>query len=264
MRRQGCSVAHDPRTGPGVTRRLALAGAVAGAVAAAALATPALAQTGGAGAAQETPVATGVALDAPDRYRLALLKMRGQLSVARAVVRLGEPAPKHYMATAPRRTFESIAAALAERSAPLTADILGELENAAGLEPNRALRAIESAVQAINGSFAQTGPMDRDSVLGLVEGLLRAAVARYAESVEDNEVVELRAYQTGRGLVTQAEALARHSTALAGVPEQEELLKLVTLIRQAWPGIMPPPIAFAPKDVAARLDEAVAVMDEMR
>lgn len=227
---------------------------------AAALAGPALAQT--AEPAAETP--TRVALDETDAYRLALLKMRGHLGIARALIRVEFPGAGHHMSEAMRRTYESVAAALAERSAPLSEDTLNELANAAGLEPNRALRAIESAEQAVNGSFAQTGAMDRASVLGLVEALLRAAVANYAAAVEDNEVIDTRRYQTGRGYVTQAEALVRHSTALAGAPGQEQLVSMVTLIRQAWPGIMPPPIAFDPSRIAGRLDEAVAIMEDMR
>jgi len=239
------------------------------------LAVPALAQTGSESGdeAEETAAgteATGMTalaetdLDAVDDYRLALLRIKGHLGVARALLQVDEPGTEYHMGESVQTIFGNAEDALAERSAPLTRDILSELENAAGLEANRALRASESAENAVNGSFAQTGAMDRESVLGLVEALLRGAVANYAEAVSNNEVADLRKYQTGRGLVIQAEALVRHSTALRGHPGQEELLKVVTLIRQAWPGIMPPPIVFDPARVAGRLDEAVAVMEEIR
>jgi len=220
---------------------------------------PAPAQTGGG-----PSVAVEVELAEVDAYRLALLKMRGHLGVARALIRVGAEGAAYHMGPAIARRYREIEAALEARSAPVTGTMLGELENAAALEPDRALRAIESAEQAVNGSFAQTGALDRESVLGLVEALLRAAVARYAEAVTDNEVTDIRRYQTGRGYVSQAEALVRHATPLSGTPRQEELLKVVTLIRQAWPGIMPPPIVFDPEDVAGRLDEAVAIMRDMR
>ena len=42
------------------------------------------------------------------------------------------------------------------------------------------------------------------------------------------------------------------------------MLDVVTLIRQAWPGVIPPPIVFDPPSVAKRLDEAVAAMEELR
>lgn len=246
-------------------RAACLRAVLAGLALAGVLASPALPQTASETADAGTgSVATEVALSEVDAYRLALLRMRGHLSVARALIRLGAEGAGHHMGAAFRETFQSVAPALEQRSAPVTGDTVSELENAAGLEETRALRAIESAVQAVNGSFAQTGAMDRDSVLGLVEALLRQAVASYAAAVSDNEVVGLRQYQTGRGLVTQAEALVRHSSALAGEPGQEELLDVVTLIRQAWPGIMPPPIVFDPASVARRLDEAVAVMQDMR
>lgn len=231
---------------------------MAGMLAAGAIAGTAPAQTAG-GAADSR-----VMLGEVDAYRLALLKMRGHLAIARALIQVDAPGAGYHMTEAMRRTYESAEAALTERSAPLTGDTLSELENAAGLESTRALRAIESAEQAVNGSFAQTGAMDRASVLGLVEALLSAAVANYAEAVEDNTVVDTRRYQTGRGYVIQAEALVRHSTALADAAGQERLLKAVTLIRQTWPGITPPPIAFDPAGVAGRLDEAVAIMEEMR
>lgn len=232
-----------------------------------ALAAPAPAQTGSATDAEQAsdmPVVTDVPLEPVDAYRLALLRMRAHLAVARALAQQGEPGDAYHMGEALRRIFEEAEAALEERSAPLTEAVLRELEGAARLEPARALPAIESTIHAVNGSFAQTGALDRKSVLDLVEALLRRAVANYQDAVPENEVVDLRAYQTGRGLVTQSEALVRHSTPLQDVAGQEELLKTVTLIRQAWPGIRPPPIVFDSASVAGRLDETLAVIGEMR
>lgn len=241
--------------------------AAAGLVAMSTLTGPVLAQTGSDDAAPVGSTRTEALereLAPVDAYRLALLRMRGYLSVARALIQVGDEDAGHYMGPPLEQTYRSVANTLAERNAPVTEDMLRELERAGNLAPAQALPAIESAVNAINGSFAQTGAMDRDSVLDLVEALLRAAVANYAEAVSDNEVIDPRKYQTGRGFVTQAEALVRHSSALSRGPDQKRLLKIVTLIRQAWPGIMPPPIAFGPDRVAQRLNEAVAVMEEMR
>ncbi|MFQ6023948.1 MAG: hypothetical protein ACE5NW_14610 [Acidiferrobacterales bacterium] len=80
----------------------------------------------------------------------------------------------------------------------------------------------------------------------------------------DNEVVDVRQYQSGRGFVTEAEALVRYASGLKGRPGHTELLKVVTLIRQAWPGVIPSPIVFDPASVAGRLHEAVAAMDKLR
>lgn len=235
--------------------------AAAGVTVVTALAAPALAQT-----EEDSPEAPAgeVALDEVDTYRLALLEMRGHLSVARALIRLEAAGAEHHMGASLAGTFRRVEDALERRNAPVTEDMLSELENAATLEPGRALRAVESAVQAINGSFAQTGALDRTSVLGLIEALLRRAVANYADAVEDNEVVDLRRYQTGRGFVIQAEALARHATPLQDLPGHEELVDVVTLIRQAWPSVLPPPIVFDPATVTGRLDQAVAIMQELR
>lgn len=242
------------------------AGVLAALAVAGALALPALAQTGAdaAGSGAAAAVSAEVELSEVDAYRLGLLRMRGHLGIARALIRIDAPGADHYMGPAIRETFATIEGALERRNAPVTEDMLTELDSAAGLEETRALPAIESAEQAINGSFAQTGAIDRQSVLDLAEALLRAAVARYGEAVSGNEVADLRQYQTGRGLVTQAEALVRHSTALADAPGRDALLRVVTLIRQAWPGIMPPPIVFDPASVADRLEDAVALMDGMR
>lgn len=260
MHGQACHPAHPGYTARVVARGMALAGAVMlGALAG----FPAGAQTDS-GGADEGAAAAEMELAEVDAYRLGLLKMRGHLSVARALVQVGAEGADYHMGPALARLHEDIAPALAERGAPVSGGVLDELANAGGLEAHRALPAIESGVQAVNGSFAQTGAMDRGSVLGLVEALLRAAVANYAEAVSDNEVTDLRKYQTGRGFVIQAEALVRNASALADAPGQEELVKVVTLIRQAWPGIMPPPIVFDPEDVARRLDEAVAIMQGMR
>ncbi|MGF1610601.1 MAG: hypothetical protein ACFCUQ_14460 [Kiloniellales bacterium] len=203
-------------------------------------------------------------LDATDRYRLALLRMKGHLSVARALLQIGVPGVGHHLQEPMQDIFGEIEAELEERGAPFTADVLEQLEHATRGEAVTALATIEIAVTAINGSIAQTGALETGSALDLAEGLLRQAVANYEAAVIENAVVELRSYQSGRGFVTEAEALVRYSSGLKGRPGHDALLRSVVLIRQAWPGIVPPPIVFNPQDVASRLEEAVAVMDELR
>lgn len=203
-------------------------------------------------------------LDTTDSYRLTLLKMKGQLSVARALLQIRADGADYHMRQPVQDIFEAAKAEFERRRAPFTADTLEELEHAPTDEPVIALTTIESAVTAINGSFAQTGAMSTESVLALSEALLRAAVAKYTDAVVDNEVVDLRKYQSGRGFVTVAEALVRHSSGLKGRPGHEDLLRAVVLIRQAWPGVIPPPIVFGPESVAGRLEQAVAAMDELR
>lgn len=64
--------------------------------------------------------------------------------------------------------------------------------------------------------------------------------------------------------VVQAEALVRHSSGIKGSPGHDALIAAVVLVRQAWPGIRPPPIVFDPQSVADRLEEAVVAMDRLR
>jgi hypothetical protein len=204
------------------------------------------------GASAEAGVAER--LDATDAYRLALLNMKGHLSVARALVQLRAPGADYHLRQSMQDIFRPIEAELERRSAPFTADVLVQLENAVTGTPAMTLATIESAVFAIDGSFAQTGAMDAHSVLALSESLLREAVEMYAEAVFDNEVVDLRTYQSGRGFATIAEALVRHSSRLKGRPGHEDLLKAVVLIRQAWPAVIPPAIVLDPPSVAEWLD----------
>ncbi|MFQ5955491.1 MAG: hypothetical protein ACE5JZ_10545 [Kiloniellales bacterium] len=226
---------------------------------------PVLAQLGAnKGSVEARDMGAAAQLDATDAYRLALLKMKGHLGVARALLQMRAPGADYYMRDPVQEIFQDTEAELEGRNAPFTADILQELEHASATDPVSTLAAIESAVTAINGSFAQTGAMNAKSVLALSEALLREAVAKYAEAVRENEVVDLRKYQSGRGFATEAEALVRYSSRLKGRPGHEELLKVVTLIRQAWPGVIPPPIVFDPPSVAGRLEEAVATMDQLR
>lgn len=203
-------------------------------------------------------------LDHTDSFRLALLKIKGELAVARALLQIRAPGAAHHMGAPVRNIFQSIEPDLKDRNAPLTSDVLVQLERAPDTTPQAALATIDSAAAAIDGSFAQTGPMTPQSALALAEVLLREAVQHYADSVTDNEVVDLEGYRTGRGLVIQAEALVRHSSGVKGQPGHDALLAAVVLIRQAWPGIRPPPIVFDPGSVAGRLDEAVAAMDALR
>lgn len=214
------------------------------------------------GASAEPGVATQ--LDPTDAYRLALLKMKGRLSVARALLQLRAPGADYHLRQPLQDIFRPIQAELERRNAPFTADILVQLEHAAAGTPAMTLATIELAVLAVDGSFAQTGAMKARSVLAVSESLLREAVEMYAAAVLDNEVVDLRAYQSGRGFVTEAEALVRHSSGLKGRPGHEDLLRAVVLIRQAWPAVIPPSIVFDPPSVAGRLDEAVAAMEELR
>jgi len=248
-------------------RRIAAWPVAAGTALLTALAMPALAQgeAGMTGAGDATTVpASKVALSEVDAYRLTLFKMNGHLRIARALIRQRAEGAEYHLGEAMRALYQQSRPAFEARSAPLTTATLDELESAAALEPARALRAVESGATAVNGSFAQTGPMDLDSVLDIVEVLLAEAVAKYAEAVVDNAVVDLRAYQTGRSYVTQAEILVRHSSALKGRERQEDLVFVVMLIAQSWPGIMPPPIVFDPASVAERLHEARAVMETLR
>ena len=217
-----------------------------------------------AASAKQMAQAAGVELEPTDAYRLALLKMKGQLGVARALLQQRLPGADYHVGDPLEAIFRDTKAELDRRSAPFTVDILKELENAAAHDAVRALATVELAVTAINGSFAQTGAVDSKSVLGLGEALLRGAVANYSDAVSNNEVVDLPKYQSGRGLVTEAEALVRYASGIKGRPGHEELLAVVVLIRQAWPGIIPPSIVFDPLDVAGRLDEAVAAMEKLR
>jgi hypothetical protein len=190
--------------------------------------------------------------------------MKGHLSVARALVQLRAPGADYHMRQPMQDIFRPIEAELERRKAPFTTDILVQLENAVTGTPAMTLATIESAVFAIDGSFAQTGAMDAHSVLALSDSLLREAVEMYAESVFDNEVVDLHTYQSGRGLATVAEALVRHSSRLKGRPGHEDLLKAVVLIRQAWPGVIPPAIVLDPPSVAEWLDKVEAAMNELK
>lgn len=219
--------------------------------------------------AQSAPVDTGYTqaaaeLDGTDAYRLALLEIKGHLGVARSLLQVRAPGADYHLREPVRAIFERIQDELKDRDAPLTPDILVQLERATDATPAAALATIDSAAGAIDGSFAQTGPMQARSALALSEVLLREAVQLYAESVSGNEVTDIRGYQTGRGFVVQAEALVRHSSGVRGQPGHDALLASVVLIRQAWPGVQPPPIVFDPPSVAGRLDEAVAALDDLR
>jgi len=203
-------------------------------------------------------------LDSTDSYRLALLKIKGHLSVARALLQVRASGAGYHLRRPVHELFQRIEPGLEDRDAPLTRDILMQLEGATDASAPAALAIIDSAAAAVDGSFAQAGPLRARSALALSEVLLREAVRQYAEAVSNNEVVDMRAYQTGRGFVVQAEALVRHTTGIKGKPDHDALLAAVVLIRQAWPGVRPPPIVFDPQSVAGRLHDAVAAMNALR
>lgn len=220
----------------------------------------AAADTGDSGTGTATAVGN---LDATDSYRLALLKLKGHLGVARTLLRIRAPGAEYHLRQPVQEIFRTIQPELESQRAPLTADIVDQLRRATETTPQAALTIVDSVASAIDGSFAHAGALDARSVLLLSDALLRAAVGLYANSVVDNEVVDVPRYQTGRGFVIQAEALVRHASGLHGKPGQEALLAAVVLIRQAWPGVMPPPIVFDPESVRGRLEEAEAIMDRL-
>lgn len=211
-------------------------------------------------------IATALAttLDATDSYRLALLRLKGHLGVARSLLQIRADGADYHLQRPLEAIYREIKSQLEERGAPLSADTLGELERATEATPQAALATIDLAASAIDGSFAQTGAVDTGSALALAEALLREAVHLYGESVIDHEVVDVRTYRTGRGFVLQAEALVRHVGGLRAMQGHDELVAAVVLIRQAWPGVDPPPIVFAPESVTGRLEEALAAMDKLR
>jgi len=214
--------------------------------------------------AQSGATVSTAPLDATDAYRLAILKMKGQLSVARALVQLRAPGADYHLQQPMQAIFRNAESEFEQRDAPFTADFLEQLANVSASDPATTLATIGSAANALDGSFAQTGALAATSALDITASLLREAVADYAAAVVDNEVVDLRRYQSGRGLATEAEALVRYHGGLRGRPGHEELVKAMVLIRQAWPGITPPPIVFDPPYLAGRLDEAMAAMEKLR
>lgn len=214
--------------------------------------------------AAEADVDAAPALDAVDAYRLALLRLKGHLAVARTLLQLRVEGADYHLGQPLRPIFNDIQPTLARRGAPLTADTLEQLERATAATPDAALATLDLAAAAIDGSFAQTGAPDARSALALVEALLREAVALYADAVQDHEVVDVQRYRAGRGYALQAEALVRHASGLQGHPEQDRLVEAVVLVRQAWAGVNPPPIVFDPAGVAGRLDEVRAAMERLR
>lgn len=199
-----------------------------------------------------------------DRYRLALLRLKGHLTVARTLLQLRADGADWHLRQPVQAIFLEIEPQLAQRGAPLSADTLEQLERATEAAPQAALATIDLAAAAIDGSFAQTGAVRTESALALTESLLLAAVHLYDASVADHEVVDLATWRTGRGLVLQAEALARHAGGLRGRSGHDELVAAVILIRQAWPGVNPPPIVFGPDSVAGRLEQAFAAAEALR
>lgn len=225
---------------------------------------PVCAQAAEAQGTSSQSTSSNTQLNAVDTYRLALLEMKAHLSVARTLLQIGTPGAKYHLRQPVQEIFERIRPQLENRNAPLTPDILAPLEHVTETAWQTAIPVLDSVDSAIDGSFAQAGALSLDSTLDLSGALLRQAVDLYARSVENNAVVDVHGYQTGRGLVLQAEALVRHSTRLRKKPGYDALLARIVVIRQSWPGVTPPPIVFDPKSVSGRLNEIMATMKEMR
>ena len=200
-------------------------------------------------------------LDDLDSYRLALLKMKAHLGIARDLLRQRVGSAGEYMHEPLKAILQAHSKAFRQWGALVDDSILAGLAGAADTESVPAkINALETAQTAVEGSIARTGRMARTSSLKLARALYHAAVADYGQAVSGNSVVDAFGYRSGRGFVTVAESLLRRSGVFAGDGPLKELRQAALLLREAWPGATLPEIASAPSDVAqwlTRLDTAI-------
>jgi len=222
-------------------------------------------------AAAETDSANAVdgqQLDDLDTYRLALLRMKAHLAVARDLARQRVGYSGEHMHGPLNAILQANLDAFKQRGALVDDAILKMLAAAAESEsPQARANAIETAQTAVQGSIARSGKMTKSSSLKLARALYHAAVADYGQAVSGNSVVKPMGYRSGLGFVTVAESLLRRSGAFTSEGVVTELRQAALLLREAWPGATPPQIATNPSDVTqwlARLDAAIEPVIEQQ
>lgn len=203
--------------------------------------------------------------DDVDAYRLSLLSIKAHLGTALELVRQGAEFG-HHLRTPVQRSFADIRAELEGRGAPFDASIVEQLSAASNARDPRVVQsAIETAATAVDASIARSGAMAPESVLALSRELLRAAAANYARAVTDHAVTDIQAYQTGYGLAAVAASLIRRAGGMGSAERYRRLRDAVSLMRAAWPAVLPPQIANDPATVRqwlANVEDAIAALAE--
>ena len=204
-------------------------------------------------------------LDATDAYRVALLKMKAHLDVARALMRQGVPGAHYHLREPLREAYKELASELEQRNATLTRDIVEQLASAAeGGSDLLILSALETASTAIENSLVRTGRMNTRSMLEISRALFRDAVEQYRQAVSEHTVVDTHKYQNGAGYVAVADAVTRRVRGSAGDSgTYQQLRKAVALLREAWPAVIAPAIANGPDTVAAWLADVESALDAL-
>jgi len=202
---------------------------------------------------------------ATDAYRLALLKMKAHLGVARALLRQNAPGVDEHLSDAVAEIYANAGAELEKRRAAVSADIVQQLQAAARAGSPLAIEnALETAFTAVDGSLARAGPLGMASALDLAATLFREALVEYRRAVSDNEVVSPMHYRTGAGYVAVGSALTRRARRVDAHGGYARLRDAVALLREAWPGVVPPGIANDPSTVAGWVEDVVSAMDALR
>lgn len=200
-----------------------------------------------------------------DSYRLSLLTIKAHLGTALELLRQRAEFGYH-LRTPVQRSFADIRAELERRGAPFDASIVDQLSAASNARDPRVVQAaIETAATAVDASIARSGTMGHESVLALSRELLRAAAGNYARAVTDHSVTDVQAYQTGYGLAAVAASLIRRAGGTGTAERYRRLQDAVSLMRAAWPAVLPPQIANAPATVSqwlANVEEAIATLAE--
>ncbi|NIR31388.1 MAG: hypothetical protein GWN84_19170 [Gammaproteobacteria bacterium] len=207
----------------------------------------------------------GQVLDATDAYRVALLKMKAHLNVARALTRQGAPGANYHLRGPAQEIYKDLAGELERRGATLTGDIVQQLDRAAEEDSHLAIgSALDTATTAVDNSLVRTGRMTRRSLIEVSRSLFRDAVEAYRKAVSDHAVVDTHKYQTGGGYVAVADALTRRVRRSTPASEAYERLRnAVALLREAWPAVVPPRIANGPDAVAAWLAGVESALDDL-
>lgn len=202
--------------------------------------------------------------DSAHAYRLALLKMKAHLGVARALLRQDAPGAREHLHGPVGEIFSAAAGELERRHAALGPDIVEQLERAAGSGSGLAVEnAMDTALTAVDGSLARAGPLPVAAALELAGALFREALEEYRRGVSSNTVVSPLRYRSGAGYVAVGAALTRRARSAASADAYERLRDAVALLREAWPAVVAPQIANDPDTVAqwlSKVESAIAAL----
>ncbi|MGK7960485.1 hypothetical protein [Crocosphaera sp.] len=208
------------------------------------------------------------AKDEDQDYLVSLGLMKGHLMVAQQLIAEGkyEEAEPH-VGHPVEELYGDIETQLSKRNVTDFKVTLNQFHDGIKTNPksDKMKELYDSSMSAIDEAIAAVPPeklQSPETILPVINGLLKTANAEYKAAIADNKFVELIEYQDSMGFVVYAEELYQPiaTTMSENYPEKHEVITAtLTELKTAWPSVNAPE---TPIMTPEKVDELVTKIKE--